>query len=210
MKIVLSGYAGVGKSTILEKVKKEYNKKVFICPESAREVDMSKNFYNIPDPDFLFFQKSILDNEIMKLLLIFENNIDNVLFDRSIIDNLTFASIYYNEENINYKDIQKFIDNIRIKNNIDFIYDKKIFINNTSDKEFIKNNILNDALRIKTTSKYVDSFIERASLWRIKYFEILNKIDGLYNELIEVDHFNNNNNFNIEINEILLKSFKKV
>lgn len=206
MKLVLSGYAGVGKSTILKNLKTD-KPNVFIIPESAREVELSKDFYNIDDPKNIFFQKSILDNEIMKILLVFENNIKDVLFDRSIVDNLTFASIYYNEENINYIKIQKFIDDLRFKYNLDYIYDQKIFIKSTKDEYFIENNILNDPFRKKTTTPIASEFILNAENWEINYFKILNKFSGLYNKISLLDHFNDDPLFKEKINKIINKSF---
>jgi len=56
MKLVLSGFAGVGKSTVIEYVR-ENHPHVFISPESAREVNYTKDFFSINDPDFEFFSK---------------------------------------------------------------------------------------------------------------------------------------------------------
>lgn len=59
MQLVLSGFAGVGKSSIVELTQKEY-KNVFICPESAREVNYTKNFYQLKnDTDHEFFKNPL-------------------------------------------------------------------------------------------------------------------------------------------------------
>lgn len=208
MKIVLSGYAGVGKSTILKKVKKSFPN-VFIINESAREVEASKDFYKINDPNNIFFQKSILDNEIMKILLIFENKIEDVLFDRSIIDNLTFASLFYDKENINFRKIQIFIDDIRFQNKIDYLYDKTVFIKSTKDENFVENFILNDPFRKKTTHEESKMFIKSAEYWEEEYFNILNKFSGISQDFKSITHFNDNINFNNEIDFLLDKTFKK-
>lgn len=63
MKLALSGYAGVGKSSLLKTIHNNY-KNVMIFPESAREVNLAKDFFHIDDKDNDFFQNLLW---IMKL-----------------------------------------------------------------------------------------------------------------------------------------------
>ena len=110
MKFVVSGFAGVGKSTIVEMTHAHY-KNVFICPESAREVNYTKDFYKLEhDINNEFFQKSVMDNEIMKIMLTHLNKLNNVLYDRCIIDNFSFANIFYGKDRVDYKLFNNFVN----------------------------------------------------------------------------------------------------
>lgn len=105
MQLVLSGFAGVGKSSIIDLTHKNY-KNVFICPESAREVNYTKEFYKLTDDNANeFFQKSVMDNEIMKIMITRLNGIQNVIYDRCILDNFAFAEIFYGSNRVDYKKV---------------------------------------------------------------------------------------------------------
>jgi deoxyadenosine/deoxycytidine kinase len=127
MRLVLSGFAGVGKSTIIDYVSKNYSD-VFISPESAREVNYTKDFFTIEDPNFEFFQKSVMDNEVMKIILTNINSVESVVYDRSLIDNLAFAEIFYGSKRIDYKKVQDFIFKIQDEYSVKNIYDNILFI----------------------------------------------------------------------------------
>lgn len=58
MKLALSGYAGVGKSSLIKNAHKKY-KNVFIFPESAREVNSTKNLFVIEDKENDFFKNRL-------------------------------------------------------------------------------------------------------------------------------------------------------
>lgn len=205
MKLALSGYAGVGKSSLIKHAHKKY-KNVFIFPESAREVNSTKNLFVIEDKENDFFQKSIMDNEMMKITFAHLNRIENALFDRTIIDNFVFAELFYGDNRVNFKEFEKIINEVKDTYEIDYVYDSIVLINSTRDEKYIRDVILKDEFRKSTTSPDVKEFIKKATNWEKKYIEIYNQLK-LSKELIFIDHFNENNKFNDETNAILKKSF---
>jgi hypothetical protein len=50
-----------------------------------------------------------MDNEVMKIILTNINSVESVVYDRSLIDNLAFAEIFYGSKRIDYKKVQDFI-----------------------------------------------------------------------------------------------------
>lgn len=203
MKLALSGFAGGGKSSIIDKVKENY-KNIFIFPESAREVNYTKDFYIIKnDKENEFFQKSVMDNEIMKILLANINNIENAIFDRSIIDNFAFAEIFYGKERVNYVKFNEFIYSTCQKYKKEFLYDKIIFIKSTENEDFIRNNILNDEFRKDTTSHNVKEFIKKSKEWENIYLKIFNENNNIAKDIIIINHFIDDNEYNNNVKIIL-------
>ncbi len=208
MRLVLSGFAGVGKSSIVSLVQSKY-KDVFIFPESAREVNYTKDFYHIKnDKENEFFQKSVMDNEIMKVMLSFINKLDKVLYDRCIVDNFAFAEIFYGSDRVNYKNFYNFIREFCDKYNVESLYDTVLFIRATENEDFIKNNILNDQFRKETTSHEVKDFIKKSKEWEKIYFDIMYKTEGLCKNIIQIDHFIDNKKYDLEVSGILECAFK--
>jgi predicted ATPase len=201
MKLVLSGFAGVGKSTVIDYVR-ENHPHVFISPESAREVNYTKDFFSINDPDFEFFQKSVMDNELMKIMLTHLNAIPNVIYDRSLIDNLAFAEIFYGKERINYKKVQEFINKVLEDYNVESIYDTILFIKSTKNTDFVNKFILNDPFRRATTAENAEDFIKKSNYWEGLYFEILEKLTGISNSVITLEHFSETEDYESELDKI--------
>lgn len=209
MKLALSGFAGGGKSSIIDKVKENY-KNVFIFPESAREVNYTKDFYIIKnDKENEFFQKSVMDNEIMKILLSNINNIENAIFDRSIIDNFAFAEIFYGSDRVNYIKFNEFINYTCEKYNKEFLYDKIIFIRSTENEDFIRNNILNDEFRKDTTSHNVKEFIKKSKEWENIYLKIFNENNKIAKDIFIINHFIDDIEYNNKVKIILDDCFLK-
>lgn len=209
MQLVLSGFAGVGKSSIVELTQKQH-KNVFICPESAREVNYTKDFYLLQnDTNHEFFQKSVMDNEIMKVMMTHINRLDNVLYDRCIVDNFAFAEIFYGSDRVNYNEFRKFVSETCSKFEISTLYDQIFFIHSTENEDFILKNILNDPFRKATTSHDVKEFIQKSKEWEKIYFDIYHSIDGIAKVIKKVNHFSENPNYDLEVNKLLELAFKK-
>lgn len=208
MKLVLSGFAGVGKSSIVNLTNKSYPQ-VFICPESAREVNYTKDFYHLKnDVENEFFQKSVMDNEIMKLILVHINNINHSLFDRCIIDNFSFAEIFYGSDRVNYKNFKNFIKETLDRFELTSLYDHILFIHSTENEDFVLNNILNDSFRKETTSHEVKEFIKKSKEWEKIYFDLYAEIDGIANSISTIDHFIDNKEYDSQVKSILDFAFK--
>lgn len=208
MQLVLSGFAGVGKSSIVELVQRNL-KHVFICPESAREVNYTKNFYQLKnDKENEFFQKSVMDNEIMKIMMTRINRIENVLYDRCILDNFAFAEIFYGSDRVNYKEFNNFVKETCERFEIETLYDSIFFIHSTQNEDFVLKNILNDPFRKETTSHDVKEFIKKANEWEKIYFDLFDQIDGISKVIKKVNHFSNNSNYDNEVNNLLELAYK--
>lgn len=201
MKIALSGYAGVGKSTLTEYTQRNHPE-YFIATESAREVNETESYFDYKDNTGRFFQKSIMDNEFVKINMILLNNVENVVYDRSIIDNLTFAELSYGREAVNYKAIQEHIDRLRDKYKVDYIYDKSVLIKISRDENFLK-EILKDNLRKSTTAPDIEGFIRNGQAWEKRYIDILNKLDGVSKSFDVIEHFSKNKAFKSYFENIL-------
>jgi hypothetical protein len=208
MQLVLSGFAGVGKSSIVELTQKEY-KNVFICPESAREVNYTKNFYQLQnDTNHEFFQKSVMDNEIMKIMITHMNKIEHVIYDRCILDNFAFAEIFYGSDRVNYKEFKNFVKETCERFEIETLYDSIFFIHSTENEDFVLKNILNDPFRKATTSHDVKEFMKKAKEWEKIYFDLYDQIDGISKVIKKVHHFSENSNYDNEVNNLLDVAFK--
>jgi deoxyadenosine/deoxycytidine kinase len=205
MKIALSGYAGCGKSTIVDRVALEYPY-VTIFPESAREVNIAKDFYEIQDNGD-FFQKSVMDNEIMKVTVSHLNRIENAIFDRTVIDNFTFGQLYYSRNRVNYEALKKFFDDFYQRFNVKHVYDIILFINITQDENYIEKYILNDQFRRDTTASEVKKFIEFGKVWEQIYFDTLDKMK-IAKEVVVIDHFVENENYDRQVTDVLTKAFR--
>lgn len=204
MKLALSGFAGVGKTSIINDVKENF-KDYLVTPESAREVKKTENYLILDDHNKKIFQKSIMDNEFVKINMMLENNIKNIVFDRSLVDNFIFAEYAFGRKNINYKKVQNHVDELRKKYNIDYIYDHNVLIKITNNHNFIR-ELLKDNLRRDTTSIYIDDFIKKGKLWEKRYIEVLSSIKGITNTFSTIEHFEENENFKLYFKNLLKNS----
>lgn len=205
MKVVLSGFAGVGKSTIIEYIKKNHSS-IFISPESAREVNYTKDFFKIEDLNSEFFQKSVMDNEIMKIVLSHLNSINNIVYDRCLIDNLAFAEIFYGKDRVNYEKVVDFVNYIREEYSVNNLYDLIVFIKSTHNYDFVKKNILNDSFRRATTAETPEEFIKKSIYWENLYFDILKRVPHITANCIILDHYSENSNYEKNL-EMIIKEY---
>ncbi len=206
MKLALSGYAGCGKSTIVNRVSQEYPY-VTMFPESAREVNIAKGFYDINDNGD-FFQKSVMDNEVMKVSVAHMNKMEHAVFDRTIIDNFTFGHLYYSKNRVNYPELKAFFDSFYKRFNTSCVYDIILFIKITQDENYIEKFILNDQFRRDTTAAKVKDWIRLGKVWETMYFECLEKMK-IAKEVIVIDHFVENENYNRQVKDVLEKAFTR-
>jgi hypothetical protein len=202
MRLALSGFAGVGKSKIIDYALAAHSD-FFVSTESSREVNQNKDFFKIDCEYNKIFQKSILDNEFSKIHIALLNNFKDSIFDRSIIDNLVFASWQFKESEINYKAIQKEIDHIRRHYKIDSIYTKNVLIRVSNNENFIQNLVDKDSFRKETTDSVAKNFIKKGKEWEVTYLEILSKLNGVVDNVDIINHFTENNDFEFYIKNLL-------
>ena len=194
MRIALSGFAGVGKSTLIDYTAKKYPN-VFISPESAREVAETQDYFQMTDEEGSVFQKSVMDNELTKINLLLINNIKHALMDRSVIDNLAFAILFFGKDRVNYNKVSDHLNQLCEKYSINHIYDETILIRISTNKDFINEHVLCDPLRRKTITDDAENFIHRGIAWEESFLEIHHKLPMVSKDVRIIEHFTSNSKF---------------
>jgi len=183
MKIALCGFEGVGKSFLTE----EFHKKDFFkVKESARFLINLKNSGWLDKNNL---SMSAFISNLKSLETTYDNNIENAIFDRSILDDFVYLNIYGNQK-IELKTFQKIVDNFKEKHNCDYIYDKIILLKHSKDANHIKKNVLTDKERIY--GKDVDQYKEVSHAWEKKFLKSSKKIKGLTKELKVIESYPDN------------------
>lgn len=209
-KIAISGYAGTGKSTIIELASSFSN--TFISKESAREIFEAKDFFDVGNisqkAHIKIFQKSIFDAEISKINWIHDNsNINNYLSDRSMIDNLAYAQILFGKKFIDFPKIEKYLTEFCESRGIDHIMNSTIYISPCKDLDFIEKNILMDDMRKKTSPPKPKEFLKGSEDWEAAFFSIHEKLPMITKNVFVLEHFTTNNNFMPDALRYISKEF---
>ena len=200
-RIAISGYAGTGKSTIIEKISADYD--ICISKESAREVFDTARFFNFDDDNGYVFQKSIIDNEIAKIQMSYLNNLNYYVSDRSIIDNITYAQVNFGADSINYDQVVAHLQELCRIFKTDHLFNSTIYIKPCTDVNFVRNVILRDKMRQQTVTDDAIKFIDLSLEWDNEFFNNNKKINMISDEVITVTHFTENKNFKMDIDSIL-------
>lgn len=177
MKIALSGFEGVGKTYLTEEFQKSG---FFKVKESARSLIHLKS---IGVMDKNEFSMSALPNNLKSLEIVFDKDIDHVVFDGSILDDLIYLDI---SSNI----IQNIIDDFNDKNNINYIYDKIVLLQHSKDDLHIKDNILSNKDEIY--NKAVEQYKEESQIWEEKFLEMYGKVKGLAKKIKLINSYPEN------------------
>jgi predicted ATPase len=201
MIITLSGFEGSGKSTIVDYLKNE--RKFLVVPETARILlPLEKTVFENSKDDMSY--KSFIAY-LSSSHFIFENKLsekNSVVFDRNIIDSLTYL-IMYSEQVIDIEKLKDYLYMFLAEKNRETLYDKVFLINHSHNEEHIKNTILSD--KIRQYSSTVDQYIEDAQRWENVYMNCLLQFDNLANEIIQVDAYPDNKHILASINELTQK-----
>lgn len=195
-KLAVSGFAGTGKSTIIKPLFEDSG--IFISIESAREVFSTKDFFNLnlSDTDLSkVFQKSIIDNEISKLNTTYLNNIPNYVSDRSIIDNLTYAQIYYGKDFINFNIIEEYLQEFCENHDTKHLFDLTLYIEPCHDVASVRDVILSDPMRVATSTSSINEFIENSKIWNDLFLETFERLPIVCEDIKIMEHFTKNPNF---------------
>lgn len=189
MRVSLSGFAAVGKTTVAQILAERYG--WLISSETARETLITNKYMSIPHDPGRVFQRSVMEAEFSKLHFCLSNKIEGVIFDRNIVDNLVFAKRQFGK--IEIKEFQSHIDSLRSRYNIEYLYDKTYLIRIPKDEKFIK-EALKDKFRAGTTSQSPSEFIEMGQEWEIDYIKTISKLSGVTNQLSIINHFTDTSN----------------
>lgn len=163
----LSGYEGVGKSTIIKHFKEA--EKYTVIPETARLIIPLESTVLKDSKDDLSFKSFI--SYLTNVHFMLENNLSlNVISDRNLIDSLTYLELYSKEQKIDLVETGDFIERFVEEHNRETLYDQVVLIKHPSDDDYIQNNILSDSER--KYGKNVSQYKADAAIWEDIYLKI--------------------------------------
>lgn len=140
----LSGYEGVGKSTIINHFKKENG--FAVIPETARLIMPLDETVLKESRDDLSYKSFI--SYLTNLHFMLSNNMRlDVISDRNLIDSLTYLKLYSTEQSIDLVETGDFIERFLNQYNREFLYNEMFLITHPIDDDYILNNILSDPER---------------------------------------------------------------
>lgn len=163
----LSGYEGVGKSTIINHFKDNIG--YAVIPETARLIMPLENTVLKDSRDDLSYKSFISYLTNMHFMLSNDLNL-NVVSDRNLIDSLTYLELYSKDQRIDLGETGDFIEKFLDTYNRDYLYDTTILIKHPTDDEYIEKFILSDPER-----KYglnVEQYKKDAQTWEDIYVKI--------------------------------------
>ncbi len=185
MKMALSGFEGVGKSYLTEKMS-EYG--FFKVKESARSLIALKNL-GFEDRNML--SMTALTNNLKAIDIVCDNNIEKAVFDRSILDDFIYLSLYQGQ-NLSKELFQKIIDDCNSRNGTTTIYDKIVLLTHSKDDDYINNSVLSDKDRIYGQS--IEQYKKASEIWEYNFFENFKEFKGLSKKMEVVQCYPENNN----------------
>jgi len=198
----LSGYEGVGKSTIIKHYQEERG--FIIIPETARLImPLEKTIFKDSKDDLSYKSfTSYLTN--IHFMLSNKMNI-NVISDRNIVDSLTYLRLYSKDQNINIIETGDFIEQLNEEYERDYLYNETILIKHPIDNVHIIDNILSDPERIY--GKNVEQYKIDAANWEDIYCNITNYLNtrGLSKKLNIIESYPSNKNIIINTENIIIK-----
>jgi predicted ATPase len=184
MKIALSGFEGVGKSYLTEKMNEHG---FFKIRESARSLIALKNL-GFEDRNML--SMTALTNNLKAIDMVCDNKIEKAVFDRSILDDFIYLDLYQGQ-NLSKKLFQKIIDNCNSKNETTTIYDKIVLLTHSKDDDYINNSVLTDKDRIY--GQNIKQYKQASEIWEYKFKEFYHLFKGLAKEIQTVQCYPENN-----------------
>lgn len=182
----LSGYEGVGKSTLIKHFQK--NHKYYVIPETARLIMPLEESVLADSRDDLSYKSFI--SYLTNIHFLLSNKISmNVLGDRNLIDSLTYLKLYSKDQSICTKKTGLFIKNFLEEHEREHLYNEMVLIKAPTVDQYITDNVLSDPER--KYGKNVQQYKQDAALWENIYCDIAYElIDyGLSHKLHVIDAF---------------------
>lgn len=184
MKIALSGFEGVGKSYLTEKMGELG---FFKVKESARSLIALKNL-GFEDRNML--SMTALTNNLKAIDMVCDNNIEKAMFDRSILDDFIYLDLYQGQ-NLSKEIFQKIIDDCNSRNGTKTIYDKIVLLTHSKDEDYINNSVLTDKDRIY--GQNIEQYKKASEIWECKFIEYFKEFKGLSKEFRVTQCYPENN-----------------
>lgn len=198
----LSGYEGVGKSTIIRHFQE--NKDFVIIPETARLIMPLEDTVLKDSRDDLSYKSFISYLTNMHFML--SNNMSmNVISDRNLVDSLTYLRLYSKDQDINLIETGDFIERFLEEYNREYLYNETILIQHPVDNEYILKNILSDPER--RYGKNVEQYKNDALNWEEIYCGIADYLNrrGLSKSFHIVKSYPENKNIITNTENLIIK-----
>jgi nicotinamide riboside kinase len=164
--LTLSGFDGVGKSTLIEELKKYSND--IIYTESARYfIPLEDNLLK-SSRDVISYKFLLSDLNVIRFLM--ENKINNVILDRNLIDSLVYLKMYHPLFKVDNSELKDHLIQLCEENNVKYLHQSSVLIKASKNKEQIL-KIISDPVRQYNSS--VKEYLYSSSKWDDTYLEIL-------------------------------------
>jgi predicted ATPase len=163
--LTLSGCAGVGKSILVNKLSNATGD--YVYSESARIlIPLEKKLLKI-SKDPISLKCMIVDMQCLSFAL--DNEIENIIWDRNLLDAIVYIKIYYPEIKIDTEFFKDYLLKICEKYNRTHIYRSSVLLTHSNDIDYLK-TIVSDPIRSKTSS--IKSYLDNAKKWEDCYLEL--------------------------------------
>ena len=197
----LSGYEGVGKSTIIKHFQE--NKEFVVIPETARLIMPLESTVLKDSRDDLSYKSFISYLTNMHFMLSNDMSM-NVISDRNLVDSLTYLRLYSKDQDINLVETGDFIERFLEEYNRETLYDETILITHPTDDDYILENILSDPER--RYGKNVEQYKNDSKYWEEIYCGIADYLNsrGLSKNFHIIDSYPKNKEIIKEVDKLIL------
>ena len=179
--IAFSGWEGSGKS---EAVKHTYkNLGFFMVPEIARmcfpinESILSNAMESLSEQTFTGY---VLGHHFC-----LANAVTHAVFDRCILDPLTYQALYYPNRQLQLEAIKDYIEELNEQHKQNSLLDDVVLMRHPTNKEFIENVIFADKGR--QYSQSAQQYMDDASRFEDIFEDLFNSIPGIAKNLIRLN-----------------------
>lgn len=168
--LTLSGFAGVGKSTLVDKLS-EYSGDLSYTESARYFLPLENNLLSM-SKDVISLKCLLSDLNVLRFFM--ENKVNNIIFDRNLIDALCYLDMYYPHLKWDINLLSDHLNELCEQNNIKHIHKTSVLITHPTKKEHIK-KIIEDPIRKYNSS--VKSYVEDAKKWEDKFLDYNEKLE---------------------------------
>ena len=161
---------GVGKTTLARKIS-EYSGD-FIYKESARIlITLEEKILNV-SVDPISLKCLIVDMQCLHFVL--DNKIENIIWDRNLLDSIVYLKMYYPELKIDNEYLKDYLFDLCDKYNRTHIYTTSVLLTHSTNEDYLR-NIISDPIRSKTPN--IKEYLDNASRWEDMYKELSDEFE---------------------------------
>lgn len=168
--LTLSGFEGVGKSTLVDMLS-DYSGDLNYTESARYFLPLEDNLLKI-SKDVISLKCLLSDLNILRFFM--ENKIENVIFDRNLIDALCYLEIYYPHLKWDYQLLEDHLNELCESHNMKHIHKSSVLITHPTKDAHIQ-SIISDPLRKYNSN--VQEYRDGARRWEDKFFELNDKLE---------------------------------